>query len=90
MIIVDIYYFLSIFLIAEQKLVDERTFWRNYFFHCNQLREIRRIELSGYDDELDAEIIQKPDASCLICSDNSQVFNSIQYEYVLVNEWPLM
>jgi len=76
---------------VEQNQVDDRTFWKNYFFHCSQLREQRRVEFSGHDEELDAEIIQKPESSCIEVvihpdSSDSELYDSIQDEYVIIKE----
>ena len=44
---------------------------KNYFYHCDELRAAREKELeeehlhrSSYDDELDAELVGHPPASC--------------------------
>lgn len=51
--------------------IKETNFWQNYFFHCEKIREERQNEIndecrrrSSYDDELDAEIVGRPPASC--------------------------
>lgn len=51
--------------------LKETVFWKNYFFHCNTLRAEREKELSeeilrkcSHDDELDAELVLRPPASC--------------------------
>jgi hypothetical protein len=43
----------------------------NYFFHCEKLREKRETEINEqslrratHDDELDAELVGRPPASC--------------------------
>jgi len=51
--------------------LKETVFWKNYFFHCNTLRSEREKELNeeilrkcSHDDELDAELVLRPPASC--------------------------
>ena len=51
--------------------VKETLFWQNYFFHCEQIREERQEKINedyrrqaSHDDELDAELVGPPPASC--------------------------
>jgi hypothetical protein len=51
--------------------VEETLFWKNYFYHCGQLRAMREEELkkehlrrTSYDKDLDAELVGRPPASC--------------------------
>jgi len=51
--------------------LKETVFWKNYFFHCSTLRTEREKELNeeilrkcSHDDELDAELVLRPPASC--------------------------
>ena len=51
--------------------MKEKIFWMNYFFHCEKLREHREKEINEqslrqamHDDELDAELVGRPPASC--------------------------
>lgn len=51
--------------------VKETLFWKNYFYHCERLREERQKEINEenirratHDDELDAELVGRPPASC--------------------------
>jgi len=51
--------------------VKETIFWKNYFYHCEELRATREKEIeeadlrrSFYDDELDAELVDHPPVSC--------------------------
>jgi len=51
--------------------VKETIFWRNYFYHCEKLHVWRKKEIeeehlrkSSHDDELDAELVGHPPASC--------------------------
>ena len=51
--------------------MKEKIFWMNYFFHCEKLREVREKEINDqslrralHDDELDAELVGRPPASC--------------------------
>lgn len=46
-------------------------FWQNYFYHCDKVREERQLEIheenrfkAHHDDELDAELVGCPPASC--------------------------
>ena len=51
--------------------MKEKIFWMNYFFHCEKLRGDREKEINDqslrralHDDELDAELVGRPPASC--------------------------
>ena len=51
--------------------MKETVFWKNYFFHCDKLREEREKEInnenitrSAHDEELDAELVGRPPVSC--------------------------
>lgn len=51
--------------------MKETVFWKNYFFHCEKLRDERENEIneenitrSSHDDELDAELVGRPPVSC--------------------------
>jgi len=57
--------------ISGRSEVKETIFWKNYFYHCEKLyvgreKEIEeeRLRKASYDDELDAELIDHPPASC--------------------------
>lgn len=51
--------------------MKESLFWQNFFYHCERLREERQKEINdenirraSHDDELDAELVGRPPASC--------------------------
>lgn len=51
--------------------MKETLFWQNYFYHCERVREERQEKINeeyrrraSYDDELDAELVGRPPASC--------------------------
>ncbi len=51
--------------------MKETLFWQNFFYHCERLREDRQKEMNeenlrraSHDDELDAELVGRPPASC--------------------------
>ncbi len=51
--------------------MKETLFWQNYFFHCERIREERQEKINeeyrrraSHDDELDAELVGPPPASC--------------------------
>jgi len=57
--------------ISGRSEVKETIFWRNYFYHCKKFHVWRKKEIeeehlrkSSYDDELDAELVGHPPASC--------------------------
>jgi len=57
--------------ISGRSEVKETIFWRNYFYHCEKLYVWRKKEIeeehlrkSSHDDELDAELVGHPPASC--------------------------
>lgn len=57
--------------ISGRSEVKETIFWKNYFHHCTKLQVARKKEIEeehlrklSYDDELDAELVGHPPASC--------------------------
>jgi len=57
--------------VSGRSEVKETLFWKNYFYHCERLREERQKEINEenirratHDDELDAELVGRPPASC--------------------------
>jgi len=57
--------------ISGRSEVKETIFWKNYFYHCEKLHAFRKKEIeeehlrkAAYDDELDAELVGHPPASC--------------------------
>ena len=51
--------------------MKETLFWKNYFYHCERVRDERQKEINEenirratHDDELDAELVGRPPASC--------------------------
>lgn len=57
--------------VSGRSTMKENIFWMNYFFHCEKLREHREKEINEqslrralHDDELDAELVGRPPASC--------------------------
>lgn len=57
--------------VSGRSTMKEKVFWMNYFFHCEKLRESREKEINDqslrralHDDELDAELVGRPPASC--------------------------
>jgi len=57
--------------ISGRSEVKETIFWKNYFYHCEELLVVRKKEIeeerlrkASYDDELDAELVGHPPASC--------------------------
>lgn len=57
--------------VSGRSSMKEKIFWMNYFFHCEKLREDREREINDqslrkalHDDELDAELVGRPPASC--------------------------
>mmetsp|Transcript_15731 Transcript_15731/g.19976 ORF Transcript_15731/g.19976 Transcript_15731/m.19976 type:complete len:322 (+) Transcript_15731:422-1387(+) len=57
--------------VSGRSTIKEKIFWMNYFFHCEKLRENREKEINDqslrralHDDELDAELVGRPPASC--------------------------
>jgi len=70
----------------EQNRVEDNIFWKNYFFHCNKLRDIRINEISGHDEELDVEIIQNPESSCMEFVIHPESYDYIQDEYVIIKQ----
>lgn len=57
--------------VSGRSEVKETLFWQNYFFHCEQIREERQEKINedyrrraSHDDELDAELVGPPPASC--------------------------
>jgi hypothetical protein len=57
--------------VSGRSTMKEKIFWMNYFFHCEKLREHREKEINEqslkralHDDELDAELVGRPPASC--------------------------
>lgn len=57
--------------VSGRSEMKETVFWKNYFFHCEKLRDERENEIneenitrSSHDDELDAELVGRPPVSC--------------------------
>lgn len=57
--------------VSDQREFNEAVFWQNYFYHCDKIREERQMEIieenrlkAYHDDELDAELVGRPPASC--------------------------
>lgn len=57
--------------VSGRSEMKETVFWKNYFFHCDKLREEREKEVnnenitrSSHDEELDAELVGRPPVSC--------------------------
>lgn len=57
--------------VSGRSTMKEKIFWMNYFFHCEKLRGDREKEINDqslrralHDDELDAELVGRPPASC--------------------------
>jgi len=57
--------------VSGRSEVKETLFWQNYFYHCERVREERQEKINeeyrrraSYDDELDAELVGRPPASC--------------------------
>jgi hypothetical protein len=57
--------------VSGRSTIKEKIFWKNYFFHCEKLRENREKEINDqslrralHDEELDAELVGRPPASC--------------------------
>jgi len=57
--------------VSGRSELKEKIFWQNYFFHCERIREERQEKLNeeyrrraSHDDELDAELVGRPPASC--------------------------
>jgi len=57
--------------VSGRSTMKETIFWKNYFYNCENLRERREKEINDqslkralHDDELDAELVGRPPASC--------------------------
>lgn len=57
--------------LSGRSVLKETLFWQNFFYHCERLREERQKEINdenlrraSHDDELDAELVGRPPASC--------------------------
>lgn len=57
--------------VSGRSEVKESLFWQNFFYHCERLREERQKEINdenirraSHDEELDAELVGRPPASC--------------------------
>lgn len=57
--------------VSGRSTMKEKIFWMNYFYNCEKLREKREKEINDqslkkalHDDELDAELVGRPPASC--------------------------
>lgn len=57
--------------VSGRSEVKETLFWQNYFFHCERVKEERQEKINeeyrrraSHDDELDAELVGRPPASC--------------------------